>query len=97
MSIETHTMVWSGITLQLRYEAKAFGGVIAHLQVEAIEPVRAPLPITDTGYKSHYHPVGTVKSTLGTLVEQVTAWLDQEAAKSAWQEYLRDSRQLSLF
>ena len=30
---------------------------VAHLDITTIEPPRAPLPITETGYRSHFlHP-----------------------------------------
>lgn len=97
MSTEIHTFTWEGIEIELTYVPEAYGGAIAHLEVRTINPERAPLPITETGYRSHYHPVGTVEAGEGTLVEQVTAWLDEEAKSKAWKKYVEDSRQYSLF
>jgi len=90
-------MTWQGIEIELIYKPREYGGVIAHLEVQSIRPERAPLPITETGYKSHYHAVGTFEASEGTLVEQVAAWLDAEAKSNAWQRYVAESRQLSLF
>ena len=97
MSAETHKFTWEGIEIELTYVPKAYGGAIAHLEVRSINPKRAPLPITETGYRSHFHPVGTVEEGEGTLIEQVTAWLDEEAKSKKWQTYLVESRQFSLF
>lgn len=97
MSTETHNFTWQGIDIELTYEPNAFGGSIAHLQVRSINPDRAPLAITDSGYRSHFHPVGNVEAGDGTIIEQVTAWLDEEAKSRKWQIYLVESRQLSLF
>lgn len=97
MSTEIHTFTWKGIEIELTYKPREYGGVIAHLEVRTINPERAPLPITNTGYRSHYHPVGTIESNEGTLIEQVTAWLDEEAKSKKWQTYLAEYRQLSLF
>lgn len=97
MSSETHKFTWEGIEIELTYVPEEYGGAIAHLEVRSISPERAPLPITETGYRSHYHPVGTVEAGEGTLVEQVTAWLDEEAKSKAWKNYLVESRQLCLF
>ncbi|MFK7875877.1 MAG: hypothetical protein AB8B71_08850 [Paracoccaceae bacterium] len=83
MSTETHRLTWQGIEIELTYKPEGHGGVIAHLEVRSINPERAPLPITETGYRSHFHPVGTVEVDEGTLVEQVTAWLDEEAKSKA--------------
>ncbi len=97
MSVETHRLTWQGIEIELTYEPEDYGGHIAHLEVRSIKPERAPLPITETGYKSHFHPVGTVEASYGTLIKQVTAWLDEEAKSKAWKKYVEDSRQLRLF
>ncbi|QHQ35232.1 hypothetical protein [Algicella marina] len=97
MSIQKHTIVWEGIEIELTYDPAAWGGVIAHLEVRSINPDCAPLPITETGYLSHYHPCGTVEENKGTLAEQVTGWLDKEAKSKTWKMYLEDCRQLRLF
>lgn len=97
MSTEIHTFTWEGIEIELTHVPEAYGGAIAHLEVRSINPERAPLPIAETGYRSHFHPVGTVEVGEGNLVEQVTAWLDEEAKSKAWKKYVEDSRQYSLF
>jgi hypothetical protein len=97
MSTKTHTFTWEGIEIELTYVPKAYGGAIAHLEVRTINPEGAPLPITETGYRSHFHPVGTVEEGEGTLIDQVTGWLDEEAKSKAWRKQVEDSRQLSLF
>ena len=97
MSAEINTFTWEGIEIELTYVPKAYGGTIAHLEVRTVNPEGASLPITKTGYRSHFHPVGTVEENDGTLIEQVTAWLNHEAKSKKWQMYLIESRQLSLF
>ena len=71
MTIETHTLIWNDIEIRLTYQPNKWD-VIAHLEVESINPERAPLPITETGYLSHFHAIGTVEESEGTLCEQVT-------------------------
>lgn len=97
MSVEIHRLTWQGIEIELTYKPEDYGGHIAHLEVRSINPERAPLPITEMGYKSHFHPVGTVEANEGTLVDQVTAWLDEEGKSKAWKKYVENSRQLCLF
>lgn len=97
MSAETYRMTWQGIEIELTYKPKDFGGRIALLEVRSINPEHAPLPITSTGYRSHFHPVGTVETNDGTLIEQVTAWLDEKAKSNAWKKYVENSRQFCLF
>ncbi|WP_254368252.1 hypothetical protein [Paracoccus sp. Z118] len=52
---------------------------------------RTPLPVTETGYRSHFMSKGTVAEH-GGAVAFVTAWLDHEAARTGWR-----GAQLSLF
>ncbi len=87
---------WEGIEIEATYTPVRWG-VIAHLELVTIQPPRAPLPITETGYKSHFHPCGTVEANGGDVVTQIVAWLDEEAAKPSWRAYAAKSRQGELF
>ncbi|MDH4745869.1 hypothetical protein OMP43_17730 [Sphingomonas sp. CBMAI 2297] len=93
---QTYRFIWRGIEIEARYWPLKWG-VTAHLEIESVMPARARLPITNTGYRSHFHPVGTVEAGGGYVVAQVTAWLDEEAAKPGWQTYIEASRQGELF
>ena len=55
--IETYQIEWRGIAIEIRYAPswsnaylEVYGEPLAHLEVDSIEPVRAELPITETGY-----------------------------------------------
>ena len=96
MSTQTHRFTWNSIEIELIY-ARLKWNVIAHLEVHSIKPDRAPLPITETGYLSHFHPPGTVEENEGTLVEQVIWWLDERAKTKQWKAYVERSRQGDLF
>jgi hypothetical protein len=87
---------WDGIEIEATYTPVRWG-VIAHLELESIQPPRAPLPVTETGYLSHFHPCGSFEAGGGDVVAQVREWLDKEAKKPAWQNHLRKSRQGELF
>lgn len=90
--VDVLEFVWRGITIQLRHRAGAH--VFAkHLEVYSIAPDRAPLPITSTGYLSHFY-FGKPKAD---LIVNVTAWLDEEAAKPEWKNVEISTRQLTLF
>lgn len=93
----TYRFVWQGIEIEATYWPSKWGGSIAHLEIQSVRPDRAPLPITETGYRSHFHPCGTVEANGGDVVAQVIAWLDEEAAKPRWQRHTEAARQLSLF
>ena len=72
-------------------------GAIAYLGIRSIAPAGAALPITSTGYRSHYHPIGTVEANGGDLVAQVAEWLDEEALCAEWQAHVNRSKQGELF
>ena len=86
----------AGIEIEARYWPRKWS-VAAHLEIESIRPERAPLPITETGYRSHFHPPGTIEARGGDVVAQVIAWLDDEAMSPVWRERAEASRQGELF
>lgn len=99
---EHHEITWHGIKIAVSYEPRwlslsdEYGLDTAHLEIEAITPERAMLPITETGYRSHFTNAETVNS-YGGPVAFVLAWLNEEAATPAWQRRADAARQLALF
>lgn len=56
-----------------------------HIKVESLSPKKIALPITDTGYRSHFlSPLELINA--GGPVTFVTAWLDREAKSKDWQK-----------
>ncbi len=67
-----------------------------HVEVESIDPKKAPLPITETGYRSHFlSPLELVND--GGPVIFVAAWLDREAKGKDWQKRQAVRQQGDLF
>lgn len=101
-SIEVHTLLWQGVDLEITYEASWLGidpareFATAHITVTAKRPERAKLPITETGFRSHFIHADDVADGSGP-VAYVKAWLDYMARSRDWMEYQQASRQLSLF
>lgn len=91
-----YCFAWQGIEIHVIYTQRKWS-VIDHLEIRSVNPERAPLPITETGYRSHFIQPGTVEAHGGDVIAQVTAWLDEEAAKPAWRAYVEASRQMRLF
>lgn len=90
------TFDWQGVALSVTYNPAAFGGVTAHIELHVITPERAPLPITKTGYRSHFLPPVYVDEA-GGPVAYVLAWLDQATQSREWRAHVERSRQGSLF
>ena len=68
----------------------------AHLEIEAVMPARQELPITETGYRSHFEARGVIEQAGGPAA-YARAWLDQAAKAPAWKRRQEASRQLCLF
>jgi len=91
------TLDWRGLLIEISYEAHWLsGGTIAHLQLRTLEPMRAPLPVTETGYRSHFLPQGIVED-MGGPTAYVLAWLEHEAARKGWAAVEAAARQYTLF
>ena len=96
MEAQTYRFHWQGIEIEAVYTPLKWG-VIAHLEVRSIHPERARLPITETGYRSHFHPPGTIEAHGGDVAAQVIGWLNEEAAKPEWRRHVEACRQGELF
>lgn len=93
---QTYRFIWQGIDIEATYTPRKWS-IIAHLEIRSISPERAALPITSTGYLSHFHEYGTIEARGDDVVAQVTAWLDEEATKPEWQVQVAHSKQGELF
>ncbi len=92
-------IAWHDITIEIVYEPNWLGDrdePLGHLQVRAIDPASTPLPITETGYRSHFVCTDLVTEN-GGPVAFVRDWLDAEARSPAWRKRQEAARQLSLF
>lgn len=91
---------WNGIEIEIRWIADYVsfddGHSMAHLEVESISPARAPLPITQTGYRSHFINRCNVDE-MGGPEAYVEAWINEMSRTNAWRETAVASRQLALF
>lgn len=86
--MEKHTIVWRGVTVEITYTPEEFS-VVDHIVLRT--DGKTPLPVSDTGFRSHFVPVGMV-AEYGGAVAFVTEWLDHEAKRVRWH-----GAQLSLF
>ena len=91
---------WNGIEIEIRWIADYVsfddGQSMAHLEVESVKPARAPLPITETGYRSYFINRNNVEH-MGGPEAYVEAWIDEVSRTADWREAEAASRQLALF
>jgi len=95
MTVNIYDFEWSGIRILLRH-VHNYCGVIEHLEIRTIDPEKAPLPITETGYKSHFIDESDLNE-YGSALDYVLAWLDDGAANPEWQKQKDVASQYSLF
>lgn len=88
-----HAITWEGIALQVRW-CPNWCNIIAHLEIQSDNDV--PLPITETGYRSHFIHAEHIEAE-GGPVAYALAWLEHEGSKSGRQSQRDALRQLSLF
>lgn len=100
---QTHTLIWEGIELEIRYIKswsasfeKTYGHAMAHLEIRTITDTHQALPITETGYRSHFIAADEIEA-LGGPVGYVQAWLDEAAKDPVWKNSATASGQMALF
>jgi len=94
--IEVYRTDWNGIQLEVTYEPEWLAGeALAHLQVRSISPERAPLPITETGYRSHFTTASAIDAA-GGPVAFVDVWLAAESQAPDWRKREEAGRQFAL-
>ncbi len=92
--MQERIITWEGREIRLSYTPR-WCEQIDHIEVQSID--RTPLPITETGYKSHFFAPVEPARKMHEIESMVIGWLDSEAAKPEWQDYILRSQQLSLF
>jgi hypothetical protein len=100
---QTLSLQWENITIEVRYDPDwspayrdVYGYLLAHLEIESVDPAKAPLPMTETGYRSWFGAPADVDAE-GGPVAFVRAWLDHDARSPAWRASQAERRQLTLF
>lgn len=86
--MEQHVITWRGVEIEITFTPDRFGSA-DHIELRTKN--NAPLPVTGTGYRSHFMGKGAV-AEYGGAVAFVSAWLDHEAGRTGW-----SGAQLSLF
>lgn len=99
---QTLTMTWNSIAMTINYceswmtwlsdEEKA--DYMAHIEI--LRDDKKQLPMTETGYRSHFIRKAVVDNSGGVL-DYVKAWLDHEGQSKKWKDYVANEAQLKLF
>lgn len=85
---------WRGVTIRIVFRKRRWNSDFDHLEITAMND--AEIPITETGYRSHFLPGGIVEEHGGPEAYAL-AWLDHEAEKDDWKQKIDAAKQLCLF
>ena len=102
MAYTSEILIWQVQEIEVRYDPDPFNlasrheEAMAHVEIRTLKPENASLPITETGYRSHFTPKGNIDE-YDNAVGFVRAWLDHEGQSEAWKIAQENARQLSLF
>ncbi|MEO1262062.1 MAG: hypothetical protein AAFZ15_24875 [Bacteroidota bacterium] len=95
------TIIWEGIAIDVVYIpeyspgfTKTYGWRMAHLCIKRQD--KGQLPMTETGYKSHFTNAANIEEIGGTE-SYVRALLDEYGSSKKWKEYAAKERQMTLF
>lgn len=95
------SFIWQGLTIETLHtpewsesHRRICGHALAHLEITSAG--RAPLPISQTGYRSHFTDAGDIEAA-GGAVAYVRAWLDHAGLSPEWIAARQQTQQLSLF
>jgi hypothetical protein len=99
--VATNRATWQSIEIEVRFERNWLGSPPSdyhpsHLEIESIEPPHAQLPITETGYRSHFLSPDEIQAAGGVLAYVIDA-LDEAAKRKEWKARQAAQRELTLF
>ncbi len=87
---------WQHVAFRVRHTPDYLIEGTDHLELLVLRPKREPLPITDTGYLSHFVDGRDVPNAVVALAFFLK-WIGREARSKRWQTADNKRRQLDLF
>lgn len=87
---------WRGIEMTATHTRDYISTGWSHLELRVVKPKGIPVPITTTGYLSHFTEEELVKAAGGPAAFFL-AWLDREADSKDYRKALARWQQLDLF
>ena len=91
-----YTLIWQGITLEITYWPVRWANS-PDIEVRSISPAAAPLPITETGFRTISFAPTEGRLSEADVVGSIADWLDAEAQSPAWLDFVELCKQGELF
>ena len=92
----TSKLVWRDVTCRVRHTPNYLAKGWSHIEITVKVPKGAPIPITDTGYRSHFLDED-ILANAGGPVRFFLDWIEREARTKQWAKAEFKWRQLELF
>ena len=92
----THKLAWRHVTCRVRHTPNYISKGWSHIEIIVLAPKAAPIPITNTGYLSHFLGEEHL-ATAGGPVAFFLDWIEREARTRQWAKAEFKWRQLELF
>ena len=89
-------LVWRDITCRVRHTPDYISKGWSHIEIIVLTPKDAPIPITATGYRSHFLDQELLVEA-GGPVTFFLDWIEREARTRQWAKAEFKWRQLELF
>tara|TARA_B100000745_G_scaffold248580_1_gene170618 strand:+ start:3557 stop:3844 length:288 start_codon:yes stop_codon:yes gene_type:complete len=86
------SVIWRDVPIEITFTRHVFGQNFDHVELRAPQP----LPVTQTGYRSHFMPHDP-DLDLDRLKTWVIAWLDEKSQDKSWRDWVQRSKQGDLF
>jgi hypothetical protein len=93
---ETFPLTWRGVSCRVSHQRDFIEKGWSHIELRVTSRKAPPLPITNTGYLSHFLAEDDLNAA-GGPVAFFTAWLDREAGNKRYLAQLAKWQQLDLF
>lgn len=94
MTILSLTLEWEGRLIRLSYTPRKWS-VTDHLEIRVDGD--QPIPITETGYRSHFFGPFEPALDAEDILTFVRDWIEDEARSEAWKALDAEARQMRLF
>ena len=101
-SDKTFTIKWRDYLIEVSFRrdpynlVKIYDKRLDHIGIKCLEPDCHPLPVTSTGYRSHFIREDDIEQ-YESVEDFVIQWLDHEAKKAEWAKMEIKARQGNLF
>ncbi|ATG41934.1 hypothetical protein [Phaeobacter piscinae] len=87
-----HRLIWQDYVIDIRHVSAWHNCPIDHLEIKTASPKGAALPITETGYRSHFLWESNIIDA-GGATAYVEAWFEEASQTHEWKAHVEVSRQ----